>query len=183
MKKILLVVLLILTFSTTILAKPKKFCFDGMCFENKEWKNVQTGIDQNTTNSFIVSSKAVAGGFGGIAVFTILKIKPTEEITIEEYAEKRFLDQITFYNDSKNSSASNFTIVDQEGLAPFVINNIKAKVFGLKGKQGTASVYQRYFIFNKGGYLFEIQTTSNSSASESHTKLFLNILNSFTFEP
>ena len=184
MKRITLVFLIILTFSTSVFAaKQKKFCYDDMCFDSKGWKNIQTGKDQNTMNSFITSAKAVAGGYGGIAVFTILKIKPTEQISIEDYAEKRFHEQIASYNDSKNSNSSKLTIVAQEGLAPFIVNNLKAKVFGLKGKQGIANIYQRVFIFEKNGYFFEIQTTSNSLDSKNHTKLFLQILNTFTFEP
>ena len=181
MKKIFFALLAVVFCSTTIYAaKPQTFCYENMCFNAKKWKNIQTGKDEKTDVAFILSSKAVAGGYGGIAIFLIQKSKSVEGMSIDEYATKRFQETMANYNTSNNTGSTKMSLVSQDGLAPFVVNTYNAKSFGMKLKQGIARVYQRIFIFEKDGYFYEIQTTSNKLNSDSHTKLFVKILNTLT---
>jgi hypothetical protein len=102
-------------------------------------------------------------------------------MNLSDYTDKRFQETMANYNTSNNTGSTKMSLITQDGLAPFIVNTYNAKSFGMKLKQGIARVYQRVFILEKDGYFYEIQTTSNKLNSESHTKLFVKILNSLTF--
>jgi len=184
MKKILQTLLILLTFSTLAFAdKPEKFCYDGMCFDSQGWKIQQSIQKGNLTISHIMGAKWLKGP----VIFNIYKIKPTEQISIEDYAEERFLTHLADVNDTTVLTKTISAAIEE---SPFMINNINAKVFYSKSKSREAKkgtyrnkgTFIRVFFFEKDGYFFEIQTISNLLNSEKHTELFLTILNSFTIE-
>ena len=189
MKKNSIAFLIMLIFSTSVFAiGPIKFCFDGMCFDKKGWKNIQGGRELNTmTMTSVISGQSTKFFHGGKFTkvwFIIKKITPIEKISIDDYVEKRFYEQKTQYNNMLlHPDLFQFTIVE-EGITPVIINNHQAKVFGLQTK-GNLNEYKRIYIFEKDGYFFEIQTNSDSNIVNSiqHTQLFFKILSTFTFEP
>jgi len=175
MKKILLTLLILLTFSTSAFAdKPKKFCYEDMCLGGKGWRLSST---KKGNKSVITGINMSAKGLG---LLFIEKFKPTEPISIEDYVQKRFNEHLA---SEKKSTVENITsaAIEEE---PFIIDNIEAKVFysQTNNKQGEKINYQRVFFFEKGGYFYEIKTVSYIKTKE-HTELFLNILNSFTIVP
>jgi len=176
MKKILLTLLILLTFSTSAFAgKPEKFCYEDMCLDGKGWRLSPT---KNGNESFITGIKTSKNGLEGI--FLIKRFKPTEPISIDDYFQKRFNERLSFDKNSTALSEIKIAAIEEE---PFIINNLKAKVFysQTNNQQGKKIDYQRVFFFEKDGYFYEINTVSFFSTKE-HTELFLNMLNSFTLQ-
>ena len=174
MKKILLTLLILLTFSTSAFAdKPEKFCYDGMCLDGKGWLLSST---KEGNKSVITGIKMIAKELKGM--FFIERFKPTEPISIEDYVQKRFNEHLASEKYSTVLENIISAAIEEE---PFIINNLKAKVFysQTNNQQGEKINYQRVFFFEKDNYYYEIKTISYFSTKE-HTELFLNILNSFT---